>query len=116
MEHKVIRTGEVWLVDLGNQKGSVQKGKRPAVVVSPDWIYEQCKHANIVPLTTQTKKRLPTHVKILQSEGLDEDSTALCEQSRSLTEESFIRKLTELSPKTMKEISNAYAIVFKRYI
>lgn len=81
-----IKRGEIIYCDLGSTVGSVQSGIRPCVVVSND---KGNLHSNIytvVPLTSRHKTYLPTHV------GLSSGSTALCEQTTTISEKQILRK------------------------
>ena len=75
---------EIWLAELPALPNShVQKGFRPVLVVSNDVANRVSPVVTVVPLTTQFKKPLPTHV-LLRGQGLDHASTALCECIMSL--------------------------------
>ena len=71
---------EIWLADLPAFDNShVQHGYRPVVVVSNDSANKYSPIITVVPLTSRTKKPLPTHVLLHWSDGC-RTSTALCEQ------------------------------------
>ena len=61
--------------------GSEQRGVRPAIVVQNNIGNNYSPTVQVIPLTTQTKNNLPTHVCIDSKDcGLRFDSVALCEQ------------------------------------
>lgn len=72
-----IKRGEVWYIEKGYSTGSEQNSGRPAVVVSNDLNNLHGTTVEVVYLTTQPKRNLPTHVLI---HSLSRISTALCEQ------------------------------------
>lgn len=73
--------GTIITVDL-EANGSVQGGKRPALIVSNNTGNKHSPVLIVVPLTSQTKKTMPTHHKITTGgvNGLFKESIALCEQ------------------------------------
>ena len=77
-----ITRGSIVMVDLPLGNGSVQGGTRPAVVISNDKGNKFSPVLIVVPLTSKTKKLLPTHHTIEPStiNGLSKTSIALAEQ------------------------------------
>lgn len=76
MVEKVYR-GEIFYIHETEVTGNEQSGGRPAVIVSNDIGNEHSPIVEVVYLTTQEKKPLPTHVSI---KSAAKASTALCEQ------------------------------------
>lgn len=93
-ESKVnLERGHIVMVDFGENKGSIQGGLRPCVIVSNS---ASCKYSPVVicvPLTSNTnKKRLPTHTLIEPNANdncLRRASVALCEQIITITKDSI---------------------------
>lgn len=85
---------EIWMANIPAQKDShVQHGIRPVVVVSNNAANTHSPVVTVVPLTTRLQKcHLPTHV-LLQDQGLDRGSLALCEQILSLDKTCLIRRI-----------------------
>ena len=77
-----IARGMIVMVDLPTGNGSVQGGTRPAVVISNDRGNKFSPVLIVVPLTSRTKKLLPTHHTIEHSmiNGLSKTSIVLAEQ------------------------------------
>lgn len=74
--------GDIYFVDQAQPHfGSEQNSGRPAIIVSSDAGNRYSSVLEVVYLTTQPKKDLPTHVQI-QATGVI--STALCEQIQSV--------------------------------
>lgn len=69
--------GEIYYVCLRPTYGSEQQAGRPAIIVSNDKNNIYSDTVELVYLTTQPKKGLPTHVTIRSTQKI---STALCEQ------------------------------------
>ena len=77
-----ITRGTIIMVDLPKGNNSVQGGVRPAVVISNDRGNKFSPVLIVVPLTSRTKKLLPTHHTIEPSmiNGLSKTSIVLAEQ------------------------------------
>ncbi len=69
--------GDIFYIYRGPSCGSEQMSGRPAVIVSNDKCNAHSSTLEVVFLTTQPKRNLPTHVSIRSS---PKPSTALCEQ------------------------------------
>lgn len=72
-----FKRGEVFYIHKMATTGSEQESGRPGIIVSNDTNNAYSPVVEVVYLTTQPKKDLPTHVSI-RSTGVP--STALCEQ------------------------------------
>ncbi|MEK7101750.1 MAG: type II toxin-antitoxin system PemK/MazF family toxin [Patescibacteria group bacterium] len=78
-KHKVIRKGDVWIVDNANAVGHMQKGLRPHVVVTQ----VTGETVTVAPCTSAPKKNHQYVLKILPTEqnGLTMISYVLLPQS-----------------------------------
>ena len=63
---KEIKRGDIYLVDLGDNIGSVQKGERPAIVVQNDKGNKYSPTITVIPITT----------KIHRSKGFPSDGVS----------------------------------------
>lgn len=91
----------------GATNGSEQFADRPAVVVSND---ENNKHSGVIEvvyMTTQPKKDLPTHVTVRSTGRL---STVLCEQVSSVSTDRVNNYIGQVSEQEMKNIDIALMI------
>lgn len=92
---RTVCRGEIYHICKGAAVGHEQRGDRPAVIVSNNVGNEHSPVVEVVYLTTQVKKPLPTHVQIHSSPRV---STAMCEQIDSVDKsrlESLIGRVTE---------------------
>lgn len=76
-----IHRGDVFYVNRSETVGSEQRSGRPAIIVSNPACNEHSPVVEVVYLTCQYKKPMPTHVRI---ESIGRRSTALCEQISSV--------------------------------
>ena len=93
-EREILR-GEVYWCEFLQGTGSEQIGRRPVVVVSNDKCNEFSQAITVVPLTTATKKRLPTHAICRAS---NKTSVALAEQIFTVDKDrigEYINRCTE---------------------
>ena len=85
---------DLWMANIPAQKNShVQHGIRPVVIVSNNTVHTHSPVVTVVPLTAKLQKyHLPPHV-LLQDQGLERSSLALCEQILSLDKVCMIRRI-----------------------
>lgn len=97
----------IYVVDFGQNKGSVQSGKRLAVIMQ-NCIGNQFSPTTIcIPLTTQNKKPLPTHYYIQKKDYpcIESDSVLLCEQVTTIDVQSQVGQyIGMIRDKDKKEI------------
>ena len=78
-----MRRGDIYFVEYrGNSLGHETQKSRPGVIVSADALNHTSEVVEVVYMTTQPKKDLPTHV-LVQATG--KESTACCEQIDSVS-------------------------------
>lgn len=104
---KFIR-GQVWWQKPTTDKvvKGIQNDGRPVVLISNNAANRFSPAVTVIPLTTATKKDLPTHVKILMEDGKT-ISTALCEQIRTISTELLTNYIGTLDDTKMTEIEIA---------
>lgn len=102
--------GEVYYVlPTGKEIWSEQHGGRPAVIVSNNQNNKFSATVEIVYLTTQEKKPLPTHVHI-NAAGKMKESTAICEQIFTVDKTRMDEYIGELCDKEMKGVETGLLI------
>lgn len=108
--------GEVWTVEFDPVKGDEIRKSRPAIVVSTD-LHMPLRTKLVVPLTGWQEKFSVSEwmVKIVAdaSNGLDHDSAADALQLRCVSFERFAKKLGEVPPSILNEITTAIAIIIE---
>lgn len=90
-----IHRGEIYYIHADNALGSEYAGGRPAIIVSNDTGNQCAPVVEVVYLTTQAKRPMPTHVEI---QSAPRASTALCEQIHTVSKErigDYAGRLTE---------------------
>jgi len=113
-EEKLIQRGDIFLVDLDGLSckisASLQTGKRPCLISSNNANNKFSTIISVIPLTSQTKASLPTHVLLGEESGLIKQSLAICEQMISIPKDFVLYKLCECSEEKMHEIDRAIKI------
>lgn len=108
MNQKILR-GDIFYiakVDNGERTGAEIENGRPAVIVSNDKCNEHSPVVEVVYLTTQEKKQLPTHVPVI----CQVPSTALCEQVFSISKGRLINYIRSCTDEELWEIDKALVV------
>ena len=107
----MFKRGQVYYVDLTDAKGAEQGKLRPCIVVSNNMGSKYAPILTVVPVTSKTKKPLPTHVTIINEEaGLAKGGTILCEQIRTIDKKRVGSYMGELHPDTVAVMNSAIKI------
>ena len=109
---QIIRRGEIYYIRKGKPvEGSEQEAGRPAVIVSNNKCNTFSQVVEVVYLTTQDKKEMPTHVFLDDDTTmLREPSTVLCEQIHSVYKDRIGKYNGRVSDATMELIDKALAV------
>lgn len=101
-----IKKYDVLFIDIPKTTGSVQCGKRYAIVVSNNVGNKYSSTIMIVPTTTKKKANLPTHFDMM----IDRESTVLAENILTISKEQIIRKQGHLSNAQAKCLDRCLSI------
>ena len=111
MADKLLKRGEIYYINNGppNEKAKCeQAGIRPAVIISNDIGNFYSPVVVVAFLTTQNKKRLPTHVETF---GTGKKSTILLEQPTTVSKDRITGKCVgKLSKAEMQEVDEALSV------
>ena len=103
-----MKRGDIYYVDREfTEVGSEQRAGRPAIIVSNDIGNENAEIVEVVWLTTQPKKDLPTHVAIRSTKY---KSTALCEQITTVAKKRIGEYCGTCTDNEMQAVENAMLI------
>ncbi|RKM55695.1 helix-turn-helix domain-containing protein [Butyrivibrio sp. X503] len=94
-----IKRGDIYLADLGQNIGSVQRGERPVIVVQNNKGNRFSPTITVIPTTTKIhrSKGFPTHVILDHMGGLDEESASMAEQITTISRDKLVRYIGSLS-------------------
>lgn len=108
---RLVRPGQVWLVDLGNPIGSEQSGRRPAVIVGSELHCSFPIAMTLVAPCTSVDRGLPHHVAVdWKAAGLDRPTLVRTEDVRSISE----RRLAHRNP--LGQLTSADLAKVRRYL
>ena len=90
---RLVRPGQVWLVDLGVPIGSEQSGRRPAVIVGSALHCSFPIDMALMAPCTSVDRGLPHHVAIdWHAAGLDRPTWVRTEDVRSVSDRRLVRR------------------------
>lgn len=111
-----VKRGDIFMVNLGGNKGSIQGGSRPVVVVQNDIANKFAPILIVSPLTTShSKKQLPTHVKVGLDSGLKQESTILSEQIITINKTDVMFKIGNIGTEVTEELNKALIVSLGMY-
>ena len=116
MQEVNLMRGQIHMVNFGEvdeMSGNLQRGKRPAIIISNAVACRFSPVISVVPLSTQKLKRaLPTHyyVEVDGENNLRKDSVALTEQIITVNRFQIERQTGRLSNKDMFEIDKCLGV------
>ncbi|MBR1572972.1 MAG: type II toxin-antitoxin system PemK/MazF family toxin [Lachnospiraceae bacterium] len=101
-----IKRGDIFLADLGESIGSVQRGERPVLVVQNNKGNKYSPTVTVIPITTKIhkSKEFPTHTILENIGGLDEKSASMAEQITTIGREKLMRYIGSLPESFMKNV------------
>ena len=101
-----INRGDIFYIEQSVRCGNEIKKDRPGIVVSAEHLNAGESCVEVVFLTSQPKKEMNEHVKILSS---GRESTALCEQINSISVSRLANYNGRITDEEMKAIDKALA-------
>lgn len=104
MNNFPIKRGQVFFADLGTTQGSEQGGYRPVLIIQNDVGNSHSTTTIVAPITSATKKFLPTHYLIGNHNGL-RSGLVLCEQIRTIDKGRLRRYVCEFTAEQMQEVN-----------
>lgn len=107
-----INRGDIWLAALDRTIGREQAGTRPVLILSSDYFNQG--FADLVyamPITSKARV-IRSHVSILPPEGgLTAPSFIMCETMRSISKQRLVKRLGNVSLKTMLDVEDTLKIL-----
>ena len=102
-----IKRGDCFWCDFDNGTGSEQVGRRPVIVISNDKCNEHSPTITVVPITSENKKKLPTHA-IVRVSG--RTCVALCEQIFTVSKERLVAYINHCTENEMAWVEKCVKI------
>ena len=107
------KRGEVWITALDPVIGREQAKTRPALVLSADEFNTRSGLVSILPITG-THRPWMTRVAVIPPEGgLEEPSSIICEQVRTVSIQRLSKRMGTVSPQTLARASDIVRLLLK---
>ncbi len=107
----MIKRGEIYYADLSPVVGSEQGGVRPVLIVQNDVGNRYSPTVIVGAITSKLDKaKLPTHVELNETTGLEKQSVLLLEQLRTIDKARLKTKVGAINTDTMKKVNNALMV------
>lgn len=111
---KIIKRGEIWIVNLDPSLHREMHKKRPALVVSSDNIHEKTHHVIVIPISSQVPKITgPEMILAGRKEGLNKQSIVLPIFIRSIDQERLVKKIGKLTETKLLEVEESLRLTLQ---
>lgn len=109
-----IKRGDIYYADLMPVVGSEQGGTRPVLIIQNDIGNRYSPTVIAAAITSRCgKKSLPTHIRLEDSHcGLEQESTVLLEQVRTIDRARLKEYIGRAGRATMQDVDHAIAVSF----
>lgn len=109
---KIIKRGDVWLVNLEPATYREIHKKRPALIISDNTIHQKTVHVIIIPISSQIPKIVgPEMIPVGKKEGLEKPSVILPLFVRSIDKERLTKKIGKLEKIKLIAVEEALKLI-----
>ncbi len=106
-----MKRGDIYLLKLEHDNGSVQAGTRPVIIVQNNIGNAYSTTTIVCSITAANKKYLPTHLMLSTNGGLEKPSLVLCEQIFTVNQSDLKQYIGTISNKhIMKQLERCILI------
>lgn len=109
-QKRSIKRGDLFYADLSPVVGCEQGGIRPVLIIQNDIGNYYSPTIIVAAITSQPKKKMPTHVEIGCIEALQKNSVVLLEQIRTIDRTRLLEYIGSISRQRMLLVDQALAI------
>lgn len=111
---KIIKRGEIWIVNLEPSLHREMHKKRPALVISRDIVHEKTYCVIVIPISSQVPKIIgPEMVLVGKKEKLEKKSVILPIFIRSVDQKRLIEKIGSLTKAKLLEVEESLKLVLQ---
>lgn len=111
---KIIKRGEVWIVNLEPSLHREIHKKRPALIISNNFIHQETYHVIVIPISSQTPQVIgPEMVLVGKKEGLEKKSVILPLFIRSIDRKRLIKRVGDLTEGKLSETDEAVKLILE---
>lgn len=106
----IYRRGQIFNADMGVNIGSEQSGFRPVVIIQNDIGNKYSPTVIVASITSKIKNNMPTHIELVDKDGLDKDSVVMLEQLRTIDKRRLRRYIGMLNDEEMTQVKKCLNI------
>lgn len=111
---KIIKRGEIWIVNLEPSLHRELHKRRPALIISNNFVHNKTYHVIVIPISSQVPRTIgPEMVLIGKKEGLAKKSIILPLFIRSIDQERLIAKIGSLTEAKLSEVGESLKLVLQ---
>lgn len=110
MTQNKLSKGEIYVTNLKSYYKNSITGQHPVILLSNFLCLQFSQSLQVVPITSQNKQSMESHIFISKNFGLDSDSTALCEQLTTIDRACLINKVGQLSNEVLAQVDRAVSL------
>ncbi len=107
MREKKIQRGDIYHANLNPVMGSEQGGFRPVLIIQNNRGNQYSPTVIVASITSRPKHKMPTHVALRETHGLEKDSVVLLEQIRTLDKNRLGNYVETLDSYHMRKVDKA---------
>lgn len=109
---RLIKRGELWIVNLDPGFGRELHKKRPALVISQNSLHKDTTNAIIIPASSKAPQVIGIEMVLVgKNEGLDKQSVLLPVFIRSIDQERLVKRIGKVSKTKLAQVEEALKIV-----
>lgn len=111
---KLIKRGDIWIVNLEPSLHRELHKKRPALIISNNVVHQQTYHVIVIPISSQVPKIIgPEMVLVGKKEGLDKESVILPLFIRSIDQKRLVKKIGKLMQIKLMEVEESIKLLIE---
>lgn len=107
MRARKIQRGDIYHANLNPVMGSEQGGFRPVLIIQNNRGNQYSPTVIVASITSRLKHKMPTHVALRETHGLEKDSVVLLEQIRTLDKKRLKNYVETLDRHHMRKVDKA---------
>ena len=113
---KIIKRGDIWIINLEPSLHREMHKKRPALIVSNNNVHQNTYHVIVIPISSQVPTIIgPEMVLVGKKEGLQQSSVILPLFIRSIDQKRLMKKVGSLTEAKLLEVGESLKLILQLY-
>ena len=105
-----INRGDIYYANLDPSLGSEQDGIRPVLIVQNSLGNRHSPTTIVAPITSKQKAFLPTHLAVIDHEGIESGAVILLEQIRTIDKSRIGKFIGKLDSNLLNQVSQGLSV------